>query len=193
MKILRYLLTTFLLLTAHVSATYSQNLSLKNNLFYDATATPNAALEARLTGKWTLDASVGWNPFTFSDNKKLKHVAVQLEPRYWLCTTMAGHFVGFNVLYSHYNAGGVYFPFGLFRDLRTQRFQGDLGAVGLVYGYSWMLPGRHWSVEAVAGLGYGLTHYTRYACERCGSKIGSDTRGLFMPTKLALNLVYHLR
>ena len=43
-------------------------------------------------------------------------------------------------------------PFGIFSDLEKYRFQGDLGAVGLVYGYSWMLPGKRWSIEALSAL-----------------------------------------
>ena len=119
----------------------------------------------------------------FSDNKKLKHILIQPEVRYWLCSPFAGHFVGANVLYSHYNAGGVKFPLGVFPSLESHRYQGDLGAVGLVYGYSWMLPGKRWSIEGVVGIGYGITHYSKYACEVCGSKMGEDTRGVFMPTK----------
>lgn len=162
-------------------------------MLYGATTTPNVAMETRLSDKWTLDFSVGWNPFTFSDNKKIKHIAVQPEARYWLCSTFAGHFVGAHLLYSHYNAGGVKFPFGIFPDLENYRFQGDLGAVGVLYGYSWMLPGNNWSVEGVIGLGYGITYYKKYACERCGSMIGTDTKSLFMPTKIALNVVYHIK
>lgn len=120
----------------------AQNVAVKTNVLYWTTATFNASVETRLSSKWTLDVSAGYNPFTFSDNKKLKHLAIQPEARYWLCSPFSGHFVGANLLYSHYNAGGVKMPFGIFSDLEKYRFQGDLGAVGLVYGYSWMLPGK---------------------------------------------------
>ena len=172
---------------------HAQRIAIKTNALYFTTATFNAGVDARLSKKWTLDVSAGYNPFTFSGNKKLKHVLVQPEARYWLCATYSGHFIGANILYSHYNAGGVRFPFGIFKDLRSQRFQGDLGAVGLVYGYSWMLPGKRWSIEGVVGIGYGLTHYSKYACEVCGSKLGEDTKSLFMPTKLAVSVVYYLK
>ena len=172
---------------------WGQRTALKTNALYWATTTLNIGFETKLSRKWTLDLSAGWNPFTFSDNKKLKHVAIQPEARYWLCAPYSGHFIGANLLYSHYNAGGVDMPFGIFPDLETQRFQGDLGAVGIVYGYSWMLPGKRWSIEGVVGLGYGITHYSGYACAVCGSKMGEDTKGLFMPTKLAISIVYYLR
>lgn len=171
----------------------AQNIAIKTNALYWATSTINAAAEFRLSDKWTMDVSAGWNPFTYSDNKKLKHVAIQPEARYWLCSTFAGHFVGANLLYSHYNAGGVKFPFGIFPELENSRFQGDLGAIGIVYGYSWMLPNKRWSIEGVIGLGYGITHYSKYACSICGSKLGEETKSLFMPTKLALSVVYYLK
>ena len=170
-----------------------QQIAVKTNLLYDATTTLNVGVEGRLSPRWTLDVSANWNPWTFSDNKKWRQLAIQPEARYWLCSPFAGHFIGANVLYSHYNAGGVKFPLGVFPSLESHRYQGDLGAVGLVYGYSWMLPGKRWSIEGVVGIGYGITHYSKYACEVCGSKMGEDTRGVFMPTKLAVSVVYYLK
>lgn len=181
-----------LFLTDTITIT-AQNLAVKTNVLYWTTATFNASVETRLSSKWTLDVSAGYNPFTFSDNKKLKHFAIQPEARYWLCSPFSGHFVGANLLYSHYNAGGVKMPFGIFSDLEKYRFQGDLGAVGLVYGYSWMLPGKRWSIEGVVSLGYGITRYDKYACAVCGSKIGEDTKGVFMPTKLAISVIYYIK
>ena len=29
------------------------------------------------------------------------------EARYWLCAPFSGHFIGANLMYSHYNAGGI--------------------------------------------------------------------------------------
>ena len=187
-RIICMLATTFVSL--HAAA---QNIALKTNAMYWATATPNLAIETRLGDKWTMELSAGWNPFTFSDNKKLKHIAVQPEARYWLCSPFAGHFFGLHAIYSHYNAGNVKMPLGLFKDLRDYRFQGDLGAIGLGYGYSWMLPGNHWSIEAEIGVGVGMTRYDKYECATCGSKVGSDTKTMLMPTKAAVSLIYNIK
>lgn len=184
-----------LFLVVNVVSARAQTMAIKTNVLYWATTTPNVAFETKIAKKWTLDFSVGYNPFTLSksDNKKLKHVAIQPEVRYWLCSPYAGHFVGGHLLYSHYNASGIDVPFGLFPELKDHRFQGDLGAVGVLYGYSWMLPGDRWSIEGVIGIGYGITHYSKYACEVCGSKVGTETKSLFMPTKLALSVVYYIK
>ena len=170
----------------------AQTVALKTNALYWATTTPNIGAEVRLAPRWTIGLTAGYNPFTYSDNTKLKHVLVEPEARYWLCSAYAGHFVGANLIYSHYNAGNISLPFGIFPELDDHRFQGDIGAVGLLYGYSWMLSPR-WSLEAVVGLGVGVTHYKKYMCEVCGSQVDEDTRWLFMPTKLALSVVYYIK
>lgn len=170
----------------------AQRVAVKTNLPYWATTTPNLAVETRLNSKWTFDFSVGYNPFSFRGNKKVKHIALQPEGRYWLCSAFSGHFIGANLLYSHYNAGGVKFPFGLFPELKDHRFQGDLGAAGFVYGYSWMLPNKRWNIEAVVGLGVAYTHYDKYDCVVCGTHYGGEGKWLFMPTKLAVSVVYNL-
>lgn len=171
----------------------AQHTAVKTNALYWATTTPNLAFEQKVGRRWTVELAVGYNPFTFSDNKKLKHIAVQPEARYWLCSPFEGHFFGLHAIYSHYNAGGIKMPFGLFSNLKDYRFQGDMGALGLGYGYSWMLPGNHWSIEAEIGLGVGITKYGKYECATCGSKVADEKKTFFMPTKAALSVVYNIR
>lgn len=45
----------------------AQHVALKNNLLYDATTTPNLALEIGLGKKTTLDLYGGYNPFTLGE------------------------------------------------------------------------------------------------------------------------------
>ena len=104
----------------------TQDMAVKTNAIGWATVSPNLAFEYRVARKWTLDLSLSYNPFTFGDNKKWRHVAVQPEARYWLCAPFGGHFVGAHLLYMHYNAGNVHMPFGLWKQLRDYRFQGNL-------------------------------------------------------------------
>ena len=61
--------------------------AIKNNLLYDAAATPNLYLEVRLARRWTLEMGAGFNPFPLSDEKfpKWRHLSVTLAPRYWFC------------------------------------------------------------------------------------------------------------
>jgi hypothetical protein len=172
---------------------HAQKLVVKNNLLYDLTATPNIGAELRLAPKWTAQLYVGGNFWDMkkSVNRKWRHVVVQPEARYWLCSPFAGHFFGAHLLYSHYNAGNIDFPLGLWSGAKDHRYQGDLGAIGLSYGYSHMLSKR-WSIEGTIGIGYGITRYRKYDCEHCGTFYGSETKHLLMPTKLAISIIYNL-
>ena len=66
---------------------YAQNIVAKTNILYDMTSTINLGMEFGLGPKWTLDLSGNYNPWTFSDNHKIKHWMVQPEVRYWTCQT----------------------------------------------------------------------------------------------------------
>ena len=191
MKSLNHIILSFWLLAFSPLAAMSQHIAVKTNVLYLATATPNVELEGRVARKWTAGVSVGWNPFTFADNKKLRHIAVQPEVRRWLCSPFAGHFLAAHAVYSHFNAGGISLPF--FSGLKDYRYQGDLGAVGIGYGYSWMLPGNHWSIEAEIGLGVGYASYGKYECATCGSKVADESKVRLMPTKAALSVVYNIK
>lgn len=76
-------------------AVSAQHVALKNNLLYDATTTPNLALEVGLGKKTTLDLYGGYNPFTFGNHKRFKHWLAQPEFRYWTCERFNGTFWGY--------------------------------------------------------------------------------------------------
>ena len=86
---------------------YAQKAAVKTNLLYDATSTLNLGVEFGLARRWTLDVSGNYNPWTFSENRKMKHWLVQPEVRWWNCTRFSGHFVGFHALGGGYNWGGM--------------------------------------------------------------------------------------
>ena len=171
----------------------AQDWRLKTNVAYLATATPNLAVEHRFAEHWSWDLSVGWNPFTFNDNKKWKHVAVQPEARYWLQCPFKGHFFGAHLLYSHFNAGGMKMPFGMFSELEHHHFQGDMGGVGIAYGYNWTLgKQKRWTIEAEIGVGYVYAHYDKFRdYKKCATQSGTESKHLFMPTKLNIAVVYN--
>ncbi len=91
---------------------------MKTNLVgWAAAASINAGAEVKIAPKWTLNMDVSYNPFQYRSNKKLKHILVAPEARWWLCAPYSGHFIGGNLMYSHYNAGGMNVPF--VDDLKT--------------------------------------------------------------------------
>jgi hypothetical protein len=188
---IRFIILLMGLSAGRVSA---QEIALKTNALYWATATPNLGVEVALAPKWTLDLSGGYNPWVFSDNTKWKHWLAQPEVRYWLCEKMGGHFFGFHLHGGQYNIGNIDTDFRLFGTdfslLKDYRFQGWFIRAGLGYGYAWML-GKHWNLETEIGLGYSYTRYDRYLCPECGKKLEEGKEHHYLgPTKAALNLVY---
>lgn len=171
----------------------AQQVSLKTNILYDATATINAGAEVRLAQRWSLDVSGNFNAWTFSHGRRWKHWFVQPEARYWLCEATTGHFFALHGIGGQYNIGHLGFKHDIlgyhFSDVRTHRYQGWFGGAGLAYGYSWML-GRHWNIEAELGIGWIYTKYDVFECEGCGKKTGRGHKNYVAPTKAALNLVY---
>ena len=146
----------FLLVGVSLSA---QNLAVKTNLLYDASSTINLGTEIGLSPKWTLDLSVNYNGWTFSENKQWKNWLVQPEARYWLCERFNGHFLGAHLVGGIYNIGNLDADFKLFGtdfgSLKNYRYEGWMIGAGIGYGYQWLLS-RHWSLEAEIGVGWDV-------------------------------------
>ena len=165
-------------------------MSIKSNLLYDATASMNLGLEFRTGDNTSFEIPVSYNPWTFSDNKKWKHILIQPEFRYWLNETFNGHFFGLHGHYAFYNVAKLkHPPFSEY--MNTHRFEGWLAGAGLSYGYRWNFDHR-WGLEATIGVGYAHLSYDKYECEGCGKWLDSETKNYFGPTKVGLSLVYSI-
>lgn len=168
--------------------------SIKNNLLYDATLTPNIGLEVKIGSRSTFQVFYGINPWKFSDTKKWRHWSLMPEYRYWLNKEKApyllGWFTGVHGLGGEFNVGGVNMPFGMMKWLKDNRYEGWFIGGGLTLGHAWRLSDR-WRLEAAVGVGYIRFRYDRYQNEWCGDFIHSGTYDYFAPTKLALNIAYN--
>lgn len=169
------------------SSLHLPSFALKTNALYWATTTTNLGMEIGLSKKFTLDISGTYNPWEFSDNKKIKHWSVQPELRYWPCERFNGHFFGLHGHYAEYNVGGI-----KMLDLDGKRYEGNLYGGGISYGYHWILNNR-WSIEATIGVGYAHLDYDKYRCEECGSKIKSDNNNYWGPTKAGISFIYIIK
>ena len=133
--------------------------ALKNNLFYDAMATPNLELEVLLDPKWTMEFGVGFNPFPLNDEKypKWRHLVVSVAPRYWFCHPFNRGFFSFNAAYAHYNVAGDAYPVAyMYKQVRENRYQGDAVMAGVSFG--WHFPiSPHFSIELEGGADAGYT------------------------------------
>lgn len=179
-RIVRYcLLSSFLLLagslTTHLQA---QFYSVQTNALKLGTATFNAEGSMMLSTHWTLNLGFSYNPWNFSDTRKIKHFLLEPGARYWFWQTYAGNFISMYAMGARYNVAweGKY------------RYQGWGYGAGMTYGRSWLL-GKRWNMEVEAGLGLLVTPYTKYRCEHCGDKVKTGTYYVPAP-KVAFNLVY---
>lgn len=189
-KRVRHIVLMMCFVTAVTSE--AQNVTLSNNLLYDVWLTPNLRIGLRTSEHWSLGLTAGYRPWPTNDetSRKWRHMLFSPELRYWKDSVDVHHFFGVNVIYSHYNVSGIRFPFGLWKEVRDERRQGDLVALGAFYGYSWPL-GRYWNLEALIGAAIGYTKYDRNACGQCGDKLGNDTK-IFLLPQAAINIVYNI-
>ena len=167
-------------------------LAAKTNLLHDLSTTINLGIETSLNDYLSLDLSVNYNPWTFSDNKKVKHILVQPELRYWIYEPFNGHYLGTHLIYSNYNVANMDLPLNIFPGLKNYRYQGNAFGFGLSYGYQWILSPR-WNLEATFGFGYMYLDYTRYDCKTCGKKMGNGNKHYLGPTKAGISLIYIIK
>lgn len=168
------------------------DLAVKTNLLYNLTTTLNLGAELKLSDYLTLDLAVSYNPWEFSDNRKLKHILVQPELRYWINEPFNGHFLASHLIYSNFNVGNLDLPLGILSGLRDYRYRGNAYGFGFSYGYQWMLSPR-WNLEATFGFGYMYMDYTRYKCKTCGKKIEDGDKHYLGPTKAGISLIYIIK
>ena len=187
----KFLLILGMILMANMAM--GQYVSLKTNLLYDATASPNLGIEGKVAPKWSIEASGNFNDWTIHGHK-WKHWFVQPEARYWFCEAFLKHFIGIHAIGGQYNVGSLNFG-GLkflgtsFSKLKDHRYQGWGVGGGISYGYALPLS-THWNMEFEIGVGYVYLKYDIFECERCGKKLTNDHHNYYGPTKAAINLVY---
>ena len=183
-------LSTLLFAVVSVNA---QNVAIKTNLLYDATATVNVGVEFGMAPRWTFDLSGNLNAWQINEGK-WKHWLVQPEFRYWFCDRFQGHFLGAHLIGAAYNVGhipnNIKFLGKDYSVLTDYRYQGYAYGGGLAYGYAIPLS-HHWNLELELGVGYIYTEYDKFECDGCGKMIAQDVPMHYVgPTKGAISIVY---
>ncbi|HEY1010939.1 MAG TPA: DUF3575 domain-containing protein [Daejeonella sp.] len=173
--------------------------TIKTNILGATSGSINLAGEFTLRRQRTFDdlilslnLPVSYNPFTFGESKRMKHIAFQPEYRIRKQTSLGSGFFGINAHYAYYNVGGVSLPFKLAPSLREQRFQGQLYGMGVTGGYYFKI-GENIGFETTLGAGYAYLNYDVYRCETCGSKLGTEEKNYVGLTRAGFSLVYTLR
>lgn len=186
------LLTVAVLLMLPSSKACAQHFSISNNLVYSATLTPNLGFAVRADSAWTVGISAGYRPWPTDDSRarKYRNISVALSARHWTKGNVwRGAYYGFDAMWLHYNLSNIDLQyFGMFRDARHNRIQGNLYGAGAFGGYAWDL-GSGFSLEAQGGLDLSWTHYRLYDKVHCGNVIARRNRVYLLP-KVALNICW---
>jgi hypothetical protein len=167
--------------------------AIKTNLLYDATLTPNLTFEAALGRRTSLQITGSYNPWhlkgTVDNDKKLVHMVIKPEFRWWLCERFNGHFFGADLIFSRYNVSTYDIPL-LFE--RQYRYDGIAYGGGITYGYHVML-GKRWGLEFAVGVGVLRLEYDRYTCATCDRTAVPANKIYIGPTNAAINLSFLLK
>jgi hypothetical protein len=175
-----------------------QEVSIRNNLLYDATGTPNLGVEFQVGDHVSVGVNGGfksWPRFLAWDNDNenntthWRHFLVAPEARYYFNEVFKGAFVGADFIYTHFNVGNVKFPFGLYPEVQDNRDQGSYWAGGLFAGWAWW-PWQHWRIEVLGGVAAGLAAYDRYDCAHCGTKLAEERKVAVIP-QAGINIAYN--
>lgn len=168
-------------------------MGIKTNMIYATSATLNLGVEIGLMERVTLDFSINYNPWTYSENRKMKHWMMQPELRYWNCKRFNGSFWALHAHYGQYNWGGM-LPWGIkpSQSMKDHRYEGQFVGAGIGYGYHWVV-GRRWGVEATIGAGYTYLKYDKFRCPSCGEKTNKGQKHYWGVTKAAVTLIFMIK
>ena len=87
-----FVLVTFL----SMSKAGAQELTISNNLLYDATLTPNLQMGVQVSPKWSIGVTGGFRHWPIGNLTKTKwrHLLISPEVRHWTDSLQIGHFYG---------------------------------------------------------------------------------------------------
>jgi len=75
-----------------------QNIAVKSNVLYDLTSSLNIGGEIKCNDTYSISSIISYNPWTFADNRKMKHLLIQPELRKWFGDVFQGSFVGIQLI-----------------------------------------------------------------------------------------------
>lgn len=165
----------------------AQQVAVKSNILYDATATLNLGVEYAFNKHWSLDISGNYNGWDIVNDKSWKHWMVQPEGRYWLHEKFNGHYFGVHAVYMDYDIAG-----GNFMSVMKKKYAYDGNAYGggVSYGYQLYLSPR-WNIEFSAGVGFLHFEYDKWV--NPDGTAYKYRNNYFGPTKLGVSIVYIIK
>lgn len=174
------LLLFFFFTVCHTIDLQAQRVSVKTNMVDWTMVSPNLSMEFIVSNRLSIDLSATATPFKLKEDLYFRQIRLQPELRYWLMSPLAKHYVGLTAFYSSYDVG-----------VKSRGYFGDSFAVGVTYGYNWILS-RRWNFELCGGLGlihYRMARYTLGEARQTPNK----ARTMIMPVKLGVSFIYVLK
>ena len=172
-----FMITLFIALLSGTAS--AQRFAVKSNLLYDITSTINLGVEYKVAPRWTLEMSANYNPWSFSDNKKMK--LWMLQPKRAIgCAAVSPVTSSEHTCWAESSTTAVCFPSASPFIIRVgqQALPGLDGGSGIGYGYNWAL-GKRWNLEATLGVGYIHFGYDRFECKTCGDELAAAARAIW--------------
>lgn len=158
----------------------AQRVALRTNLLEWVVASPNFGVEFTLSNSLSLECALSGSPWRMTEDLYLKHIRFQPELKYWFQNLLSKHYIGITAFYDSYDVG-----------LRSKAYYGDAYAVGLTYGYDWILS-RRWNLGASAGVGAIRYRQDKYTPDIKHDK-PNEFGWKFAPVKLEVSLIYLIK
>lgn len=151
---------------------------MKTNALEWCVLSPNFALEARLSPKFSFQMGASAYPITKPINGYvLSNYRLEPELRYWFNRPMARHFMALSGTVGAYSL-----------QLKDRHLKGDAVAVGLSYGYDLVLS-RHWNLEFEVGAGLASINGTDFTGEEAWD-MPMEHKFKLVPMRLAVSFGY---
>ena len=179
----------FLILLCSCLAGHAQKVAISVNALPVIDGAMSGSLSYALGNKNTVELTGILRPWKRDEKYVNRYWLLQPEYKYWLCQKFNGSFLGAYLNGGQFNTGGKKLPFGLFQQLKENRYEGWLAGAGFSYGYHWML-NDHWNIETSIGIGYEFIRYKQYGCERCAKLNNKGNYHYIGPSKAAVSLIY---
>lgn len=186
MKVLKYCLALVMAAVLSAPEMPARRFAVSTNLAgYANLGTMNAELSYSFSRRWTVNAGIKYNPWTFRASSPARQFqnrqqAYAAGVRFWPWHVYSGWWIAGKLQYQEYNSGGMI-------SRRTE--EGDRVGAGLTAGYTYMLH-RNLNIEFGIGLWAGMKWYTEYACPACGMTLSSGRKGFILPNDLLISISY---
>ena len=186
MRVLKYCLALVMAAVLSAPEMPARRFAVSTNLAgYANLGTMNAELSYSFSRRWTVNAGIKYNPWTFRASSPARQFQNRQQSysagaRFWPWHVYSGWWIAGKLQYQEYNMGGI---------ISRSTEEGDRAGVGLAAGYTHMLHPRL-NIEFGAGFWTGVKWFTEYSCPACGLTRTSGNRAFILPDNFRISISY---